>query len=58
MKRTTCRDRRTAGQVLADMVAVVTTLVCRGLSFAGVDEHRTLRLLPSPTVLLLVLLAG
>jgi len=58
MKTTTCRGRRAVGQVLAGMVVLMSALAIRGLSFAAGDEHRTLRLLPSPISPLLALFPG
>jgi hypothetical protein len=49
MKTTTCRGRRIVGQGLAGMVAMMTALIFRGLSFAAGDKLRILRLLPGST---------
>ena len=45
MNRVTCRGRITVGQVLAGAIVLFVALLFSQLSFAGGDEHRTLRLL-------------
>ena len=45
MKTVTYRGRIATGQVLAGLAALVTALIFTGLSFAGSEDHRTLRLL-------------
>ena len=45
MKATMYRGRITRGHVLAGLAALVTAFLFTGLSFAGTEDHRTLRLL-------------